>query len=242
MELTLILALVAALLGGVVLFFLQASRESQPPAVDAFVPTIAPTSAPVASAQLLVTCTEGGATLDAATVNAGADGVPVQVSGAAGEVVAFTSSGAIGYRFVLQEDSVASTLPLHPTTWSVACSVNPGFSPTFATGTAFTVADPHDRYVATSPDGEIAAGCAWRGVLDASYRRNPERAIRSALADDGLVGGDQVERAGYPTLGFRSYPPASDVYRVVRDDVILARLDVVRAEGQWRYSVLGCVD
>lgn len=244
MELTLILALMAALLGGVVLFFMQASRESTAPANDAFVPTIAPTTTPTpaASAQLLVTCTEGGATLDATTVNAGPAGVPILVSGSAGEIVAFTSSDAIGYRFALRDDTLDATLPLHPTSWSVACSVNPGFAPTFAAGEAFTVRDPNDRYVPTSPDGGVAAGCAWRGVLDGSYRHDPERAIRAALADDGLVESDEVERAGYPKSGFRDYPPASDVYRVVRDDAVLARLDIVRAEGQWRYSVLGCVD
>ncbi len=243
MELTLILALMAALLGGVVLFFLQASRESRAPAaVDAFAPPVAPAPASEASAQLHVSCTEGGATLDAGTVNAGDAGVPVLVSGSAGEVVAFTSLDAIGYRFVLQGDTLESSVPLHPASWSVACSMDPGFTPTFASGTPFTVADPHERYVPTSPESEIVAGCAWRGVLDDSYERSPEPAIRSALADDGLVEGDQVERAGYLESSFRSYPPASDVYRVVRDDVILARVDVVRAEGQWRYSVFGCVD
>lgn len=240
MELTLILALAAALVGGVVLFVLQSSRHAQEVADDAVVPSMQ--APPVAEGAQQVTCTEGGATLETTAVDAGPAGVPITLTGAAGQVVVFTSSDGIVYRFVLASDAVEGPLPLHPANWDVACSTNPDFAPVFGSGAAFTVADPDGVYVPTTPESDVAAGCAWRGVLETSYERDPEAAIRVALSDDGLLDSDQVEPAGYPKSGFQSYPPASDVFRVVREDEILARVDVVRAEGQWRYSVLGCVD
>ncbi|HEY6566136.1 MAG TPA: hypothetical protein VI341_01345 [Actinomycetota bacterium] len=239
MELTLIVALAAAMLGGVVLFVLQSTRVTQDATGDALVPSVQ--GSPTAGGQQ-VSCTEGGADLATTSVDAGSAGVPITVTGSAGQVVVFTSSDGVVYRFVLGGDAVEGPLPLHPGSWDVACSINPGFAPAFGSGAAFIVADPDGVYVPATPGSDVAAGCAWRGILESSYERDPEAAIRVALADDGLLDSDQVEPAGYPTSGFQSYPPASDVYRVVRKGEILARVDVVRAEGQWRYSVLGCVD
>ena len=123
------------------------------------------------------------------------------MSGVTGDVVVFTSSDGFTYRFALEGGGLDAPLPLHPGTWDVSCSINPGFAPAYGSGAVFTVADPDHRYVESRPPAADAPDCAWRGPLPPSYGRHPERAIRGALADDGLRDSDVVEPAGIPRPG-----------------------------------------
>jgi hypothetical protein len=232
------LALAFALLAGATLFALQATQDPGPERSSSA--PAAPAPEPAAAEQLAVVCAEGGARVDAPVVNANEEGVSSSVEGSPGMVVSFASPTSPGYRFVLRGSRARGPLPLPPGAWSVACSSDPGFQPSTGFGAPFSVADPGAYYIASHPS-DPASTCSWRGPLPDAFASDHDAALRSALSDDGLQARDVIEPASYPSAGYRAYPPSSAVFRVVREDEVLARIDVVKAEGEWTFSVLGCI-
>ncbi len=231
--------LVIVLLVGVAALVAMSSLEPTPEELPATsVPPTFQEVRPVGSLDL--TCGDGTAGVRVAAVNARAYGVHVAVTGVQGQRVVFQSDTGIGYELLLRGEATNAVLPLPPGVWHGACTAADGPPPQPDAGAAFVIFGPRVPFRAEHA-----------GVHRRRYRRDrspspafsssPKAAIREVLSDDGVTGSDVIERAAYPKSVSSVDPVNPLVFRVLREDVIVAHVDAVQSDDGWSYHVSGCL-
>ncbi len=208
--------------------------------------TLAPRSAPVpapgpvASAPVIeIACGAAAATVTGQAVDAGPRGAPVQVAGDDGATLAFTSPGSPDYGMRVFEPTGRYLLPLAPGVWEVACAV-PRSGPTTVFLGTFEVRDPLQVYLRSLPDGPPEGTCAHVLDVPSGFATDQLGALHEGLAGVGVLPTDTIERAAYTASRLRAQPPIPLVFRVVRNDRIVARVEVAADGNAWTASVFGC--
>jgi hypothetical protein len=208
----------------------------------------APSSVPVideddAVGLLRVQCIERGAGIEVPAVNAKADGVHVAIDGTAGQKVFFQSDVGLVYPMQLREDGGRFELPLPPGSWHATCAPEGSTTPSSSSGAGFVVTDPDSHYVSYQPECPLdETGQQLNGVLPSSFVQDQETAIRDVLADDGLLEGDLIERAGYVKSIPGEDPPNPMAFRVMRGDIVVGAFEAMEGRDGWTYFMGGCLN
>ena len=208
----------------------------------------APSSVPVieegdAVGILRVQCIERGAGIEVPAVNAKADGVHVAIDGTAGQKVFFQSDAGLVYPMQLREDGGTFELPLPPGSWHATCAPEGSTTPSPSSGAGFVVTDPASNYVSYQPECPLdETGQQLNGVLPSGFVQDQESAIRDVLADDGLLAGDLIERAGYVKSIPGEDPPNPMAFRVMRGDTVVGAFEAMEGRDGWTYFMGGCLN
>jgi hypothetical protein len=72
--------------------------------------------------------------------------------------------------------------------------------------------------------------------------QDQETAIRDVLADDGLLEGDLIERAGYVKSIPGEDPPNPMAFRVMRGDIVVGAFEAMEGRDGWTYFMGGCLN
>jgi len=192
---------------------------------------------------LRVRCIERGAGIEVPAVNAKADGVHVAIEGTEGQKVFFQSDAGLVYPMQLRENGGTFELPLPPGSWHATCAPEGSSAPAPSSGAGFVVTDPASRYVSYQPECPLdETGQQLNGELPTSFVQDQDTAIREVLADDGLLEGDLIERAGYRTSIPGQDPPNPMAFRVMRGDTVVGAFEAMEGPDGWTYFMGGCLN
>jgi hypothetical protein len=180
--------------------------------------------------QLRAACFGSAAAFDVSVVEAQLDGVHIAVANADTSRLLRFRNDAGDVVSVERDTRGASLVDLSPGRWYAACPKDG--AKVSADGVFLDVRDEGNYYVSTD------VGCdAHRSFTSTTHKAwlDPDRRIRR-VAD--LEPTDIVEPAGYVARATHRQAYNSFTYRIVRNDVIMARAKISR-DGS---SIFGCVD